>query len=518
MASSVVLACVGAVILCALKVFHWLWWKPKRLERYFRGQGIEGPSYKLIHGNLREHVIATKEARAKPMKSLFSHSIAPRVLPFLHRNLEKYGKVSLFWVGRTPRVDITDPDLVRDVLSNKSGELIKTTPNPLTKLFLNGIVSHNGDKWAKHRRIMNPAFHLEKLKMMLPAFHASCDELITRWEKLFREGPCELDVVPEIQLLTSDVISRAAFGSNYKQGRRIFELQAQQLEFVAQALQTAYIPGYRFLPTKMNKRMKDMYKEVGVILRAMVEEREKAIIHCEVLNKDLLTLLIDSNLKETQDYQGSCLENKGMKTDEIIEECKVFYFAGQETTAIFLVWTIVLLAMHQEWQDRAREEVLQTFGTNKPDFDGLSHLKIVPMILYEVLRLYPPIVNTLLRCTDKATKLGEINLPPRVLIGMPILLIHHDRDIWGEDVEEFNPKRFSEGISKASKHKTSFYPFGWGPRICIGQQFALTEAKIALTMILQRFSFELSSTYVHAPHQTFTLQPQHGAQIVFHKL
>ncbi|KAK9092519.1 hypothetical protein Syun_027430 [Stephania yunnanensis] len=155
--------CAGALILCAWKVFDWLWWKPKRLERYFREQGIEGPSYKLIHGNLKEDAVASMEAIAKPMKS-FSHAIAPRICPFLHQSLDKYGKVSLFWTGGTPRLNIMDADLVRDVLTNKSGHFITVTANPYEKVFVTGLVGLNGGKWAKHRKIINPAFHLEKLK------------------------------------------------------------------------------------------------------------------------------------------------------------------------------------------------------------------------------------------------------------------------------------------------------------------------------------------------------------------
>jgi cytochrome P450 len=139
------------------------------------------------------------------------------------------------------------------------------------------------------------------------------------------------------------------------------------------------------------------------------------------------------------------------------------------------------------------------------------------MIVYEVLRLYPPTVY-LVRATQKNLQLKNLSLPAGVNVSIPILLVHHDCDIWGDDAKEFKPERFSEGIAKATKGQVSFFPFGWGPRICIGQNFALLEAKVALSLLLQNFSFELSADYKHAPTAILSLQPKHGVLIRLHKL
>lgn len=142
----------------------------------------------------------------------------------------------------------------------------------------------------------------------------------------------------------------------------------------------------------------------------------------------------------------------------------------------------------------------------------------VTKILNETLRLYPPVVG-LLRSSCGHTKLGDIEIRPGVIVSIPIIMLHHDHENWGDDADQFNPNRFSEGVSKAAKiNEVPFFPFGWGPRICVGQNFAIMEAKLALSMILQNFEFKLSSNYVHAPGLGISIQPQHGASLILHQI
>ncbi|XXG90476.1 hypothetical protein AAC387_Pa12g2234 [Persea americana] len=507
-----------SLVTSALLIFSWIWrlfwWKPKKLERYLRQQGLKGPTYRFLVGTLREEFSLSNDQQSKPMD--LSHAIVPHVVPFIHRTVKEYGKMPLTWFGSTPTVNIMDPELIREVLTNKFGHFEKLTFSRVVKVLVTGLVSHQGEKWAKHRRIINPAFHQEKLKRMLPAVHTSCYELITRWEEsIGSDGTCELDVWPEFQNLTGDVISRTAFGSSYKEGMKIFQHQTEQARLLIQSPMSTIIPGYRFFPTKVNVRRNKIEKEVRSLLRHMIEQREKEMKMGNVSNDDLLGLLMESNFKDSQEQENS--DSIAMTIEDVIDECKLFYFAGQETTAILLTWTMVALCIDKTWQMQAREEVLQVFGKNKPDFDGINRLKIVTMILYEVLRLYPPAV-VIARSTYKNVKLGDISLPPGVQVHMPVLLLHHDPEIWGEDADEFKPERFSEGVSKASKNQVVFFPFGWGPRICVGQNFAMIEAKIALAMILQRFAFELSPSYAHTPYNFLTLQPRQGAQIILRRL
>ncbi|KAL8156445.1 hypothetical protein AgCh_001512 [Apium graveolens] len=115
-------------------------------------------------------------------------------------------------------------------------------------------------------------------------------------------------------------------------------------------------------------------------------------------------------------------------------------------------------------------------------------------------------------------KLGNLTIPAWVHLTMPVIFHNYDTGIWGEDAKEFNPQRFSEGISKATKGSPVFIPFSWGPRTCIGQNLALIEARMAVAMILQNFNLELSLTYLHAPELNFLLRPQYGDKIILHDL
>ncbi|XP_051197224.1 cytochrome P450 CYP72A616 isoform X2 [Lolium perenne] len=485
-----------------------LWWRPRRLERTLRAQGLRGRPYRFLIGDLMDNYVRKNKEASMPLRC---HNIAPYVVPFLHNTVQEHGKTCISWFGPIPKVTIADAELTRQVMSSKSGHFEKLQFRKLSRLLAEGLATYEGEKWVMHRRIVNPAFHLEKLKLMLPAFSSCCEELVTRWTGSLGsdDGHCELDVCPEFHSLAGDAISRTAFGSSYLEGKRIFELQSEQADRILASVKMIFIPGYLSLPTKSNKRLHNINNEIESILQGLIEKRMQAMKQGENTKDDLLSLMLESNMRGTDDNGQSI---KGMTIKEVIEECKMFYFVGTETTSILLTWTMILLSMHPEWQDRAREEVLGLFGKNQPEYNGFSRLKTVTTILYEVLRLYPPSI-ALVRRTYKEMEIGGITYPAGVLIEMPVLLIHHDPDIWGTDVHEFRPERFADGISKASNDPSAFLPFGWGPRICIGQNFALLEAKMALCMILQHFEFELVPTYTHAPRNEKLLRPMHGAPI-----
>ncbi|XP_011098148.1 cytochrome P450 CYP72A219-like [Sesamum indicum] len=498
-----------------VKLLNWVWFRPKKLEKLLRKQGLSGNPYRLFLGDMQDFGNVMKTEQPKTLK--LSDDLPPHILPYYHNIIHKYGKLSFVWFGPSPRVNVADPELIKEILS-KPGLFHKPLPDPIGETIVGGLLFLEGDKWAKHRKIINQAFHMEKLKNMIPAMFLSCSKMIEKWEASISScgSSQEIDVWPSLEDLSGDVISRTAFGSSYEEGRRIFELQKEQVKLVLHLLQFSFIPGWRYFPTNANRRLREITKQIESLLRGIINQRGKAMERAdgEIIRNDLLGILMESNFREIQQHGN---KNVGLSIEDVIEECKLFYFAGKETTSNLLVWTMVLLSKHQDWQARAREEVLQVFGKKQPTFDGLHQLKIVTMIFQEVLRLYPP-APLIIRAPTKTVQLGSTIIPVGVQLTLLIGLLHHDPDIWGNDVKEFKPERFSEGISSATKTQYSFIPFSSGPRVCVGQNFAMIEAKMALAMILQHFSFELSSSYLHAPFPIMTLQPQYGAPLIVRKL
>ncbi|XP_057869931.1 cytochrome P450 734A1-like [Cryptomeria japonica] len=490
-----------------------IWWKPLQISKHFQSQGITGPPYRLLVGNLLEFTKLLNEATSKPMK--LTHDIAARVQPYYPWWSKIYGSTFLMWIGPIPTLVVGASELAKNALGDMKNSYGKPKWDAVLKeLFGGGLVMLDGDKWAHHRQIINPSFHADKLKDMASGMMESTTHMLEKWEKIVKNGEKEMDVAPEFKALTSDIIARTAFGSSYLQGNHIFDLLSQQISLTCQDYAKLLFPCYRFLPFKRNRECWRLNKEIKSALKDLIMKREMSGTNTtQGYGNDLL----GSMMNTIQEMRSSKM-NGGLTTEEIIPECKTFFIAGQETTSNHLTYAIVLLAMYPEWQEKARSEIQEICGNSHPQFETINKLKTLGMILNEVIRLYPPAV-AYMREIHKDTTLGGIAIPKGTQILIPTLSLNHDTSLWGDDADEFNPERFSQGIANATKDdSTVFIPFGYGLRTCVGKNYAMLESKVVLAMILQRFSFVLSPGYIHAPTTLLTIFPQHGAPIIFQKL
>ncbi|MCO5590349.1 hypothetical protein L7F22_044318 [Adiantum nelumboides] len=486
-----------------------------RTRRMFEAQGVKCLPRPFLHGNLPEFAAIVARARSQPMSEV-THAVAPRIMPHIYVWSKTYGEHFTYWFGFQARYILKEPEQAKELLSTKSGHFSKLRGRPDTKdLIGDGLVTLNGEKWAHHRRILNPAFFLEKLKAMAPIIGGLTVEMMKNWDCRV-EGKEAIDVAEEFRNLTADIIAHTAFGSSFAEGKLVFELQHRQQELFSKLSAALYIPGSRFFPTAQNRYRKNLRDRIHEVLGQIIQKRIELgdRLQGDGYGNDLLGLMLAANKGELRGNQKTLT----MGLDELIDECKTFFFAGHETTATLLTFMFLLLATHPKWQERLREEVFEVCGKAElPIADSLNQLKLVGMVINETLRLYPP-ASAIIREADYDMKLGATLIPAGTALIVPIIAWHHDERYWGADVNEFRPERFEEGIIKACKVPGAYLPFSFGPRNCIGQLFANIEAKMVLAAILQRYRFHLSPEYVHAPTTVLTTRPQFGMPIIFENL
>lgn len=446
-------------------------------------------------------------AMSEPMD--LSHNIFPRLQPHLQSWLNIYGKNILMWLGPRAQLVVTESEYAKEILNDKEKIYPKTdTEGIVKKLFGDGLATSNGEKWAKQRKLANHAFYAESLKNMIPAMIESVEIMLERWKHHEGKG---IEVFEEFRVLTSEVISRTAFGSSYLEGKGIFEMLMKMVTLFSRNIFKIRIPGLRLLWKSRDDVESDkLEREIRDSITEIIRKREKVLTEEGSFGTDLLGQLVEA--------YNDPNEKKRITLENVVDECKTFYIAGHETTTTLLSWTILLLAIDTDWQENLRKEVLELFGEQSPDAEGTARMKKMTMVINETLRLYPPVIS-LSRKVERESKLGRFVLPANITVTIPTLTLHLDPDIWGEDAHLFNPERFSGGVAKATDNNpAAFIPFGLGPRNCVGMNFAINEAKIALSMILQRYSFTLSPMYIHSPSTRLMVRPEHGIQVMLHPL
>lgn len=511
MAAVEILVLVLSSVLCLfflLKLvafLHRVWWNPMQTQAFLASQGIRGPSYSFPNGSTKELTKMVRQS-TEASSSDITHDVFRRTQPYVYTWIQTYGTNFLYWHGSQGRLFISDPELVKEMLMNREGLFPKMDMEWYVKKVLGeSLITNEGEKWEKIRKLANHTFHSESLKSMVPKMSSSVLTMLEKWKDY--DGK-EIDVYKEFGLLTREVISRTAFGSSYLEGKNIFEMVAKLNAITVRNENKIRFPGISMV-----------FKSDDEFEAAKLEKRIKGSIMDLVKKRESLP---NATLGDFgSDYLGQLLKirhesdvNRRITAEHMIDEIKVIYGAGYLTTTTLLSWCVLLLAIHEDWQEKAREEVKETFGFRTPNSDGIARLRTMNLIINECLRLYPP-AHMITRKASKKVKLGNLILPQNIYIFIPILALHHNPQIWGEDVYLFKPERFAGGIAKATKNNDSaFLPFGMGPRTCVGLNFSTNEAKIALSMILQRFKFVLSPNYIHQPAEMFLVTPKNGVKVI----
>ncbi|KAF0911983.1 hypothetical protein E2562_012794, partial [Oryza meyeriana var. granulata] len=349
-------------------------WRARAVKRRFAAQGVRGPRRGGLLRGCNDEVRRRKaEADAVEM-DVRDHDYLRRIVPHFVAWKEQYGAPFLYWIGPQPRICVSDYDLVKQILSNKYGHFVKNDAHPvILSIIGKGLVLVEGTDWVRHRRVLSPAFAMDKLKMMTKTMVACAQNMVKELEdeaSSNKNGETQVELDKRFQELTADIISHTAFGSSYKLGIEAFHAQRELQEIAVKTLLNVQIPGFNYLPTKGHRRKWTLEKKLRGTLMQIIQSRLSS--KESGYGDDLLGLMLEACIATDQGREQHQLS---LSIDEIIHECKTFFFAGYETTSLLLTWTVFLLSVYPEWQARLRFEVLRECGKENPNGDNLSKLK-----------------------------------------------------------------------------------------------------------------------------------------------
>ncbi|PON84660.1 Cytochrome P450 [Trema orientale] len=482
------------------------WLTPRRIKKIMDRQGVRGPKPRLLVGNILDMAALVEKSTSHDMNSI-THDVVSRLLPHYVVWSKQYGKRFIYWNGIEPRMCLTETELIKELLSKYSNISGKSWQQQQgSKHFIGrGLLMANGQDWYHQRHIVAPAFMGDRLKSYAGYMVGCTKKMLQSLQNEVELGRTEFEIGEYMTRLTADIISRTEFDSSYEKGKQIFHLLTVLQHLCAQASRRNCVPGSRFLPSKYNREIKSLKSEVERLLMEIIQSRKDCVEigRSSSYGNDLLGMLLNEMQKQKRGNIGFSLN-----LQLIMDECKTFFFAGHETTALLLTWTVMLLASNPMWQERIRSEVKRVCKGEAPSVDHLPKLTLLNMVINESLRLYPP-ASVLPRMAFEDIKLGDLHIPKGLSIWIPVLAIHHSEELWGKDANEFNPERFASKSFIPGR----FIPFAAGPRNCVGQAFAMMEAKTILAMLISRFSFTISENYRHAPVIVLTIKPKYGVQV-----
>lgn len=381
---------------------------------------------------------------------------------------------------------LVHPDHVKHVLQDNYRNY-RRDADSFKLLVGNGLIANEGASWLRQRRLMQPAFHRQQIAGLTTRMVEVTATLMARWEKAADSGE-PLDMLAEMMNLTTHIIVKTMFGVD----------SDETVDAAAQALaigqEYIFQSGWDYTGENNpdQQRFEQAVATLDKMVYQMIEERRRSGRY----ENDLLSMLLQAQDEET---------HEGMDDRQLRDEIVSIFGAGRNTTAIALAWTWYLLATHPEAERRLQTELSAVLQGRQPTFADLPQLTYTRQTIEESLRLYPPGWMTA-RMSIGEDIIGGYTIPPQSEIFLSPYITQRHPAFW-ENPEQFEPERFAPE-QVGNRPKFAHFPFGGGPRVCIGNSFAMVEAQLVIASLAQTYRLRLTPDAKVEPDAQITLQPQ----------
>jgi len=417
---------------------------------------------------------------------------AHEVMPGL---IKKYGEIFSLSLPLTRLVIAAKPEYAKYVLVDNNKNYHKSLAYDMLKLLLgNGLLTSEGEFWKKQRRLAQPAFHKQKLAdltaMMVRRAQHEVDSM-----KAKAESGEYFDVAPQMTNLTLEIISEAIFSNGVDDKDDLISKQITLLNQYATDKLNAPIRFPALFPTPANVKERKAIKILDKIIFDIIDKRRKEGIS----KSDLLSMLLDARDEET----GEAMDNRQLR-----DEVMTIFIAGNETTANAMAWTLYLLSQNPEAEAKMIKEIDEKLDAGvELNFQNVLGFQYVRQVIDESMRLFPPawIVG---RRNQEEDEIGGYRIKKGTNVLMPIMYFHRSEKYWDEPLK-FKPERFAPEL-KNNIDRYVYFPFGGGPRLCIGNNFAIMEMQIILILMYRKYKFRLQDGFKVEPEPLITLRPKYG--------
>jgi len=360
------------------------------------------------------------------------------------------------------------------------------------ELLGNGLATSEGDRWLSRRRLLQPAFHRQRIEAMVGVMAGATEEVAARWRQA-QPGDI-VDMSREMMGLTLTIAARTLLGVDpAAEAPRMGPFIDESLRHIIRRLESLIAVPLR-VPAPANRRFVAARAELDAFILQLIEARRAD----RSGPPNMLDILLDTRDADT---------GAPLSTSDLRDEIMTMLMAGHESTSVALTWAWYLLAQHPDVFDALRTEVGAVLGRGTPTLEQLGQLHQTSMIIDETLRLYPPAWSTT-RSPHHDDLIGGRRIPHGKIVIVSPYVTHRHPDFWPEP-EAFRPERFRDGVPTGTA-RFSYFPFGGGPRQCLGLTFALTEAKVILAVLASQFRPTLPAGHVARLDPQVTLRPRGG--------